>query len=125
MEDIESFCDETQKHVNENFQSAFWLSNKNHVIKFLMANTYYRRNMHRFIKEYFQITLHLYQQIMIYIMSIFRFVVVIASRGAAKSFCIGAFLVTKAVLYPGSQLVITSGVKGQGRLIISEKYKRL
>ena len=54
-------------------------------------------------------------------MGISNFIVIIASRAAAKSFVIAIFACCKAVLYPGSQIVLTSGTRGQSKLIVTKK----
>ncbi len=70
--------------------------------------TFYRRNVHRFIEHYFGISLHLYQIIWIYFMSICDTFVTIASRASAKSWLIAVFALARAVLYPNSEIVIVA-----------------
>lgn len=50
---------------------------------------------------------------------------IIASRATAKSFVIAVFSCAKAVLYPGIRIVIASATKGQARLIVNEKIKKI
>ena len=48
----------------------------------------------------------------------------IASRAAAKSFIIAIYSCCRAILYPGSRIVLTSATRGQSQLIVSEKIKK-
>jgi hypothetical protein len=48
---------------------------------------------------------------------------IVAARSAAKSFIIAIFACCKAILYPGSKIVIASATKGQSKLIVSEKIR--
>ena len=87
--------------------------------------TFYRRNIHRFVEHYFGIKLHPYQILWMYLMGIFDSFVAIASRAVGKSWLIGVFACAKAVLYPGSKIVIVSSTKEQAGSIISEKITEL
>lgn len=93
-------------------------------MQFMLWNTYYRRNMHRFALDYFGFRLHIYQILILWAMSWSRLIVVIASRAAAKSYIIAIYACCKAVLYPGSRIVLTSATRGQSQLIVSEKIKK-
>lgn len=57
-------------------------------------------------------------------MGISRFVCIIASRAAAKSYIIAIYACCRCILYPGSQVVLCSGTKGQSKLIVSEKIQK-
>jgi len=118
---VSEYMDKSQKDLSKRFGNAHWLSSSKHVEQFLMVNTFYRRNLHRFARDYFGLTLHWYQQIILFLMGISNFIVIIASRAAAKSFIIAIFGCCKAVLYPGSQIVLTSGTRGQSKLIVTKK----
>jgi hypothetical protein len=87
--------------------------------------TFYRRNMHRFVQHYLGIKLHPYQIIWIYMMSISDSFVAICSRAAAKTWLLGVFSVAKAILYPGSEIVVVALTKEQAGKIITEKIKPL
>lgn len=113
--------DKQQKKLSERFAQGKWLSKQDNVEQFLLWNTFYRRNMHLFAKDYIGIKLHWYQSIALYLMGICVVIYIIACRAAAKSFIIAIFSVCKAILYPGSEIVLTSGTKGQANLIISKK----
>lgn len=49
----------------------------------------------------------------------------IAARGAGKSFVIAIYCVIRCILYPNTNIVVSSGTKGQAKLIISEKIVSL
>ena len=86
--------------------------------------TYYRRNIHRFIRHYFGIILHWYQDLWVYFMSICDNFVAIAARSAAKSWLIGILASARATLYPGSEVVIVATTLKQADVII-KKIKML
>lgn len=82
---------------------------------------FYRANPHKFAKEYLGINLFLYQIILLWAMNKYSFFMYIASRGQGKSYLIAIYCVIRAILYPNSNIVISSGTKGQSKLIITEK----
>lgn len=118
---IGAYMDEKQKVLHENFPSSSWLSRPNNIEQFLMMTTFYRRNLHRFATDYFGLKLYWYQSIILYLMGISTFIVIIASRAAAKSYVIAIYACCRAVLYPNSQVVLTSGTRGQSRLLVQKK----
>jgi len=81
---------------------------------------YYRANPHRFAEDVLNIKLRLFQKILLVMMNINVVFVYIASRGQGKSFLTGIYCATRAILYPGSKIIITSKTRGQA-LIIFEK----
>ncbi|HUU86250.1 MAG TPA: hypothetical protein VMX17_00685, partial [Candidatus Glassbacteria bacterium] len=87
--------------------------------------TFYRRNIHRFIEHYFGIELYPYQIIWIYAMSISDSYVAICSRAVGKSWLLGVYAMARAVLYPGSKVVVVSSTKEQAGIIIDDKIKEL
>lgn len=86
--------------------------------------TFYRRNIHRFIEHYFKIELHLYQIFVLYLMNLCTWVVIVACRASAKSYLIALYACAKAVLWPGSRIVIASSTKKQAKLIVTEKIQK-
>ena len=93
--------------------------------KFILWNTFYRRNMHRFIEHYFGLQLFLFQKIWIYLMSISDTFVAICSRATGKTWLLGVFALARAVLYPGSKIVVVASTKEQAGIIIEEKISEL
>jgi reverse gyrase len=82
--------------------------------------TFYRRNIHRFVEQYFEIKLFPYQILWLYLMGIYDSFVAIAARGTAKSWLVGVLACAKAVLYPGSKVVVVSSTKGQAGTIVEK-----
>lgn len=118
-----SALDENQQKVSENFPQGHWLSDQEHADNAYYWITYYRRNPHRFVEEYLGIKLYLYQKIILFMMFLSDSFMIIAARAVAKSFIISIYACVKAILWPGSMIVITSGTKGQSGLIISAKIQ--
>ena len=103
-----ALLDNNQKEVYKKMPESNMLSNKEYCERFFEWNTYFRRNMHRFIQMYFGISLHLYQIIIIYLMNIFPSFAIVAARASAKSFTIAVFCCAKCVLYPNRRVVVAS-----------------
>lgn len=120
-EDYVKLFDENQKQLHTHFPPGHLLSKQENCENLIMLITYYRRNLHRFATEYLGFKLHWYQAILLYFMGICSLIVVVASRATAKSFIIAVYAVCKAILYPGSNIVLTSGTRGQAGLIIAKK----
>lgn len=84
--------------------------------------TFYRLNLDIFVEDYLMLkNLKLFQKIMLYLMGLSEIFVTVASRGISKSYTIGLYAVSRAILYPNSKIIIASGTKGQAALIIKEK----
>ena len=74
---------------------------------------YYRSNVAQFCKDYLHLELHLFQKILITMMMHSTVFVWIASRGLGKSFLSAIYCCVRAILYPGTKIVIASGRRGQ------------
>lgn len=81
---------------------------------------FYRENPQRFVKEYLNIQLKLFQKILIYLMMHSTNFLVIASRGIGKSWLLALYCVVRCILFPGTKVVVASGVKSQAIEIISK-----
>lgn len=82
--------------------------------------TFFRRNPHRFISDYFGIVLHPFQILMIWVLQRSNLAYIVASRGASKTFIIAIWALTLAVLYPGIKIIACSKTKQQGGLILEK-----
>ncbi|MEJ4069675.1 hypothetical protein [Clostridioides difficile] len=82
---------------------------------------FYLANPHRFCMDYFGFNLHLFQQILIYMMMKSDQFVFIASRGLGKSWLLGVFCCVIAVLKPGTCVLIAAKRKKQAKLLITSK----
>lgn len=120
---ITDYMDEPQRNAYKQFSKDSWLSSKRNMEQFLMMNTFYRRNLHRFAKDYLGLKLHLYQQILLFLMGRYSSFVEVAARASAKSFIVAVYACCMAILYPKIQIVITSSTRGQSELIISKKIQ--
>lgn len=116
-------ADERQKSLYKKFPSTHFLSSPNNVHNTLLWSTFFRRNLHRLAIDYLGIKLHIYQQLILYLMGISQLIVIVASRAAAKSFIIALYACCKAIVKPNSRIVLGSATRGQSKLIISEKIK--
>lgn len=70
--------------------------------------SYYRERPHEFAKDYLNLDLKPFQKILLYMMFHYDIVSVIACRGIGKSFIIAVYAVIKCILYPNSQVCVTS-----------------
>lgn len=82
--------------------------------------SFYRANPHRFVKDYLGINLKLFQQILLFAMMHFHYLIYIAARGQGKTFLTAIFCVTRAILYPGVKIIAVAGQKNQGMEIIQK-----
>ena len=85
--------------------------------------TFYRRNMNTYAERYLGIKLHPFQHMMLYLMSVSQVFFAICSRGLSKSFMAGLFAVCKMMLYPYSEIHITSSTIPQAKKLMSEKIE--
>lgn len=103
-------------------ESDYAEQHRNNLIDWI---TFYRRNMHIFVKHYFGIKLYPYQVIWLYMMSISDSFVAICSRATAKTWLVAVFACAKAVLYPNSEVVVVSSTKEQAGILVSDKITSL
>lgn len=121
---LSQYADERQREIYKRFSSDSFLGNPHNADHVMQWTTFFRRNLHRFATDYLGLKLHLYQIIMLYMMGIFNFIVVIASRASAKSFIIALYACCRCILYPNSMVVLSSATKGQSKLLVSEKIQK-
>ncbi len=81
---------------------------------------YYRSNPQRFVKEYLFINLKVFQQILLYFMMHFHYFIYLAARGQGKTFLTAIYCVTRAILFPGTKIMVSSGQKSQSKEIIDK-----
>lgn len=82
--------------------------------------SFYRSNPHRFAQDYLGIYLKIFQVILLYMMNHNHFFMYIASRGQGKTWLTAVYCVIRAILYPGTKIVIASGTLGQAREVIEK-----
>lgn len=86
--------------------------------------TFFRRNMDIFVEDYLEIPIHLFQKHMILTMQDNDVTDDMASRGSSKSFVVGIFSTSCALLYPNCDILITSFTLNQSNNIIEEKIDK-
>lgn len=69
---------------------------------------YYRKHPDIFARDFLGLTLKLYQRILLIFMFYSTNFMFLGARGISKTFTTAIFAVSKAILYPGSQICITS-----------------
>ena len=117
------YGDEKQRRLSTYCKSHPTLQRQEMCDQVLLWNTFFRRNLHRFVETYLGINLHLYQKILIYLMGVIEVAVIVACRAAAKSFLIALYSVTQAILRPGIAIVIVSSTKRQANIILHQKIE--
>lgn len=75
--------------------------------------SYYRLFPHIFVRDYLQITLKLFQQILIYFFMHFNYNIYLASRGQGKTWLTAIFCVVRCILFPESKIILAAGQKSQ------------
>lgn len=81
---------------------------------------FYRKNAHRFVKDFLNIKLKQYQKILIYMMMVSTNFLYIASRGSGKTWLTSLYCVVRCILYPGTKICVASGVKSQAVEVITK-----
>lgn len=80
--------------------------------------SFYRCNPQRFAKDFLNLELKKFQKILIFeMMHNVRFMY-IAARGQGKTYLIALFCVIRCILYPGSKIIVASGIKEQAIEVI-------
>jgi hypothetical protein len=82
--------------------------------------TFFRRNPNYLIRDYFEITLHPYQMLMIWVLQRSTLAYIVAARAASKTFIIAIWSLCLAVLYPGIKIITVSKTLKQGGLIVGK-----
>lgn len=82
--------------------------------------SFYRCNPHRFAKDFLNVKLKLFQKILLYAMMHNYYFMYLAARGQGKSWLIALFCIIRCILYPGTKIVVTAGVKSQAAEVLSK-----
>lgn len=86
--------------------------------------SFYRANPQRFAKDYLNLTLKPFQQLLLFLMVRSTGFCFIAARGLGKSFLTAVFCCIMAILYPGTKIVIACKVRSQSINILDEKIMK-
>ena len=81
---------------------------------------FYRKNPHRFVKEYLNINLKPFQKILLFIMMQCTNIVICACRGIGKTWIAALYMVVRCILFPGTKIIVASGFKEQSIEIIQK-----
>lgn len=79
---------------------------------------FYRFNPQRFCKDYLNVRLKLFQKILLYAMMHNNYFMFCASRGLGKTWLTALFCVVRAILYPGTKIVIASSTRVQSNEVL-------
>lgn len=71
--------------------------------------SYYRLFPHLFVRDYLGIHLKVFQMILLYMMNSMHYLMYLASRGQGKTFITSIYICVRAVLYPGTKIIIAAG----------------
>ena len=82
--------------------------------------SFYRSNPQRFVKDYLNINLKLFQKILIYEMMHNNYIMYVAARGQGKTYLTSIFCVVRCILYPKTKIVIASSIRSQANLVLSK-----
>jgi hypothetical protein len=86
--------------------------------------SFYRRNINLYASQRLVINIHPFQHIMLYLMGVSQIFMAICSRGLSKTFGVGLFAVCKCLLYPYSEVHLTSSTINQAKKMVSDKIER-
>lgn len=81
---------------------------------------FYRSNPHRFVEDYLNIKLKLFQKILIYMMMCCNCFMYIASRGLGKTWLTALFCIVRCILFPKTKICIASSTRVQANEVLSK-----
>ena len=79
---------------------------------------FYRCNPQRFVKDYLNINLKLFQKILIYMMMLSNYFMYLASRGQGKTYLTAIFCVVRCILFPKTKICIASATRTQANEVL-------
>ena len=79
---------------------------------------YYRKNPHRFCKDYLNVHLKLFQKILLYTMMTNNYFMYCASRGQGKTWLTGLFCVVRCILFPKTKICVASATRTQANEVL-------
>lgn len=79
---------------------------------------YYRANPQRFVSEVLGINLKWFQKILLWVMMEYNFIMYLAARGQGKTFLTALFCCVRAILFPGSKIIVSSGTLKQANEVL-------
>ena len=79
---------------------------------------FFRLNPHRFVKDYLNINLKLFQKILLFEMMCNNFSIYIASRGQGKTWLTALFCIVRCILFPKTKICIASATRPQANEVL-------
>ena len=79
---------------------------------------YYRANPHRYVSEVLGLSLRWFQQILLWCMMHYNFVMYLAARGQGKTYLTALFCCVRCILFPGTKIVVSSGTLKQANEVL-------
>ena len=79
---------------------------------------YYRSNPHRYVSEVLGLSLKWFQQILLWCMMHYNFVMYLAARGQGKTYLTALFCCVRCILFPGTKIVVSSGTLKQANEVL-------
>lgn len=79
---------------------------------------YYRNNPHRYVIDVLGLSLKWFQQILLWCMMHYNFVMYLAARGQGKTYLTALFCCVRCVLFPGTKIVVSSGTLKQANEVL-------
>lgn len=81
---------------------------------------FYRANPQRFVKEYLNVSLKLFQKILIYAMMHNNHFMFWAARSLGKTYLTSLFCVVRCILFPGTKICVASATRTQANEVLSK-----
>lgn len=85
---------------------------------------FYRANPQRLAKDYLNINLKIFQQLILWLMFYDTNFMYLAARGQGKSFLLAVFCVIRCILYPGTAICVASKTRKQAEEVL-EKVQQI
>lgn len=82
--------------------------------------SFYRNNPQRFVKDYLNVNLKLFQKILIYQMMHNNYFLYVASRGQGKTYLMALFCIVRCILFPKTKICIASATRSQANEVLSK-----
>jgi hypothetical protein len=79
---------------------------------------YYRSNPHRYVSEVLGLSLKWFQQILLWCMMHYNFVMYLAARGQGKTYLTALFCCVRCILFPGTKIIVSSGTLKQANEVL-------
>ena len=79
---------------------------------------YYRNSPHRYVIDVMGLSLKWFQQILLWCMMHYNFVMYLAARGQGKTYLTALFCCVRCILFPGTKIVVSSGTLKQANEVL-------